>query len=80
MRLLTPDPRRKAVELLEYVMESEGADHLKMRQRFLNRFQRCLIDVALFLVGCSLLFFVAARKLFSLAKRTWLYSFKEKVE
>lgn len=65
-----PQPLETAVWLLEHVMMTKGADHLKMRTQHLNRFQYFSLDVIAFcLVTLATTLYIS----YSLVSRIDLY-------
>ena len=53
MKSDTQRPMKKAIELLEYLVKTEGAEHLKIASRKHNIFRLYSVDVACF---CAMIF------------------------
>ena len=64
MKMRKIHPMESAMELLELVVNTNGADHLKVDSRHLNIFQYCLIDCILLLLLISYLIVVFTKIVF----------------
>ena len=60
------DPLDKSIWLLEHIMETNGADHLKLDSRHLNIFQYLCLDVLLVLVCVIILFILLLDEMFAI--------------